>query len=115
HPLSAGGQAMSAFDPLAMFDVRDRVALITGASGAFGAVAARTLAAAGCKLVLAAGNAEALGTIEAECRGLGAAVLPINSRPEDEAACGSLVRQAVDGFGSLDILVVASGMNKVAK
>ena len=42
-------------DPMQLFDVRRKVALITGASGAFGAVAARVLAGAGCRLVLAAG------------------------------------------------------------
>ncbi|MDP2780595.1 SDR family NAD(P)-dependent oxidoreductase [Devosia sp.] len=106
---------MTPFDPQSMFDVRDKVALITGASGAFGAVAARTLAAAGCKLVLAAGNKTALAEIKKECLELGAAVTTINRRPDDEAACADIVQQAVDGFGSLDILVVASGMNKVAK
>ena len=106
---------MSPANPLGLFDVRDKVALITGASGAFGAVAARTLAAAGCKLVLAAGNEEALAAIDKECEALGAATLPVNTRPADEAACDALVKAAVDGFGRLDILVVASGMNKVAK
>ena len=40
----------------AMFDVKGKVAVITGASGAFGALAARVLSAAGCKLVLSAGK-----------------------------------------------------------
>lgn len=66
---------MSLTDPLSMFDVKGKVALVTGASGAFGAVAARVLAGAGC----------------------------------------ALVQAAVDAFGRLDILVVASGMNRVAK
>ena len=38
-------------NPLSMFQVKGKVALITGASGAFGMVAARVLAGAGCKLV----------------------------------------------------------------
>ena len=42
-------------DPMQLFDERRKVSLITGASGAFGAVAARVLAGAGCRLVLAAG------------------------------------------------------------
>ena len=41
-------------NPLSMFDVTGKVALITGASGAFGMVAARVLAGAGCRLVLVA-------------------------------------------------------------
>lgn len=101
-------------NPISMFDVKDNVALITGASGAFGMVAARILAGAGCKLVLVAGNQEALDEIASECRDLGARVTAINTRPSDEAICNDLVQQAVAAYGALDILVVASGMNKVA-
>ena len=101
-------------NPLSMFDVRGKVALVTGASGAFGMVAARVLAGAGCKLVLAAGSADALKDIADECRDGGAEVAEVNGRPTDEAACAAMVSEAVDAFGALDILVVASGMNKVA-
>lgn len=101
--------------PLSMFDVSGKVALITGASGAFGMVAARVLAGAGCKLVLVAGNADALDEIAEEARGIGAEVATVNERPSDQAACYAMVAKAVEAFGSLDILVVASGMNKVAK
>lgn len=101
-------------NPLSMFDVRGNVALITGASGAFGMVAARILAGAGCKLVLVAGNQAALDEISDECRGMGADVTAINTRPVDEDTCEGLVQQAVQAYGRLDILVVASGMNKVA-
>ena len=101
-------------NPMSMFDVKDQVALITGASGAFGMVAARILAGAGCKLVLVAGNDAALNDIAQECRDIGADVTTINARPTDEAICNDLVAQAVSVFGKLDILVVASGMNKVA-
>lgn len=101
-------------NPHSMFDVEGKVALITGASGAFGMVAARILAGAGCKLVLVAGNQDALDGIAGECRDIGAQVHAINTRPTDEAICDNLVAQAVSKFGQLDILVVASGMNKVA-
>ena len=97
-----------------MFDIKGKVALITGASGAFGMVAARILASAGCKLVLAAGNRDALAGISDECRDLGAEVLDLNIRPTDEAAVDELIAQTVACFDRLDILVVASGMNKVA-
>lgn len=106
---------MSLDGAMRMFDLRGRVALVTGASGAFGAVAARVLAEAGCRLVLAAGKAGELAGIAAECRALGAEVREVNLRPDSEARCGALVAAAVESFGALDILVVASGMNRVAK
>ena len=103
---------MSLTDPLSLFDVRDKVVLITGASGAFGAVAAECLGGAGARLALAAGNAEAMAEVAARCPG---EPLLINARPETEAACADMVAQTVAAYGRLDILVVASGMNKVAK
>ena len=103
---------MSLSNPLSMFDVTGKVALITGASGAFGAVAAEVLSSAGCKVVLAAGNSDAMAEVAAKCPG---DVHQINARPSDEAACDALVAETVATYGQLDILVVASGMNKVAK
>ncbi|MEM7442232.1 MAG: SDR family oxidoreductase [Pseudomonadota bacterium] len=100
--------------PLSLFDVAGKVALITGASGAFGGVAAKVLAEAGCKLVLVAGNQDVLEGLAQECRSVGADVTTINERPTDEKICQRLVAQAVDDHGRLDILIVASGMNKVA-
>lgn len=103
---------MNLSDPTKLFDVSGKVALIVGASGAFGGVAAQTLGNAGAKLVLAAGNLEALDEIAAKC---GGDVTTINSRPDSEASCESMVQAAVDAYGCVDILVVASGMNKIAK
>ncbi len=103
---------MSLSNPHAMFDVTGKVALITGASGAFGAVAAECLSSAGCKVVLAAGNSDAMADVAARCPG---ETHQINARPDSEAACQALVDETVATFGRLDILVVASGMNKVAK
>lgn len=102
-------------NPISMFDVKGKVALISGASGAFGMVAARVLGGAGCKLVLVAGNTEALDEIAEEVRRTGAEVATVNARPSSQAACDEMVAEAVAKFGALDILVVASGMNKVAK
>lgn len=102
-------------NPSSLFDVSGKSALITGASGAFGGVAARVLASAGCKLTLVAGNQSALDIIADECRELGSEVTCVNARPDSEAAVDNIVQQAVKVHGSLDILVVASGMNKVMK
>jgi NAD(P)-dependent dehydrogenase (short-subunit alcohol dehydrogenase family) len=102
-------------DPLALFSVRDKVAIITGASGAFGAVAAETLSSAGARLVLAAGKAKELTEVAAECRRRGAEVEEVPMRPSSESACDKIIAAAVARFGQVDILVVASGKNDVAK
>jgi Short-chain alcohol dehydrogenase of unknown specificity len=45
-------------NPLSLFDIKGKTAIIAGASGAFGALAAKTLAGAGANVVLAASKAE---------------------------------------------------------
>jgi len=103
---------MSLDNPHSLFDIAGKVALVTGASGAFGAVASQALSGAGCKVALAAGNAEAMADVANVCSG---ETFQINARPDSEASCAYMVAQTVEAFGRLDILVVASGMNKVAK
>ena len=103
------------FDISKIFDVSGKVAIVTGASGAFGAVAAKVLARAGCKLVLTAGNFEALEQVKSECEEVGAEVLALNTRPSTEEACNEIFSEADAVFGRVDILVVAYGMNKVDK
>ena len=102
-------------NPLSLFDVRGKTAVVTGASGAFGALAAKVLAGAGAHVVAAAGNAGELEKVTGECRALGAEVEPVQRRPKSEADCEAIVEAAVERFGRVDILVVASGKNDVAK
>ena len=102
-------------NPLSLFDVKGKVAIITGASGAFGALAAEVLAAAGARLVLTAGKTKELADIAARCREIGAEVEPLNKRPSSEKDCESIVEAAKRRFGRVDILVVASGKNDVSK
>ncbi len=100
--------------PASLFDIKGKAAIVTGASGAFGALAAKVLAGAGARLVLTAGNKAALDEVAGECRALGAEVVTLNTRPSTEADCDAIAKATADAFGGIDILVVASGMNKVA-
>src|SRR6201988_580637 len=102
-------------NPLSLFDVRGKSAIITGATGAFGAIAAKTLAAAGANVVIAANNAEGLKKLAAACAALGGRAEVVAKRPSSEANCDAVVATAVEKFGGVDILVVASGQNKVSK
>jgi NAD(P)-dependent dehydrogenase (short-subunit alcohol dehydrogenase family) len=102
-------------NPLSLFDIRGKTAIITGASGAFGALAAKTFAGAGANVVLAASKADELKKVAAECERLGGKTEIIALRPSSEEDCEKIVKAAVDKFGRVDILVVASGLNKVSK
>ena len=102
-------------NPLSLFDVRGKTAIVTGASGAFGALAAKVLAGAGANVVLAASKQDELKKVAAECEALGGKAAVIALRPSSEANCDRIVAAAVDTFGGVDILVVASGLNKVSK
>ena len=102
-------------DPLSLFSVKGKTAIITGATGAFGVISAKTLAAAGANVVICANGAEALKKVGAECEKLGGKVEIVAKRPSSEANCDAIVDAAVKKFGGVDILVVASGQNKVSK
>jgi NAD(P)-dependent dehydrogenase (short-subunit alcohol dehydrogenase family) len=102
-------------NPLGLFDIKGKIAIVTGASGAFGALAAKTLAGAGANVVLAASKAAELKKVAAECEKLGGKTEIVELRPSSEANCDKIVKAAVDKFGHVDILVVASGLNKVSK
>ena len=102
-------------NPASLFDVRGKVAIVTGASGAFGTLAAKVLAGAGAKLFISTGNAKELAKVADECKALGGEVESLAIRTTNEANCGKIIDAAVKRFGRVDILVVASGKNDVAK
>jgi NAD(P)-dependent dehydrogenase (short-subunit alcohol dehydrogenase family) len=102
-------------NPASLFDIRGQTAIVTGASGAFGALAAKTLAGAGANVVLAASKEDELKKVVAACEALGGKTAIVAKRPSSEANCDAIVAAAVEKFGGVDILVVASGLNKVSK
>jgi len=102
-------------NPLSLFDIRGRTAIVTGASGAFGGLAAKVLAGAGANVLLAAGNAAELKKVAAECEKLGSKAATVAKRPNSDANCEAIVAAAVEAFTRVDILVVAGGLNKVSK
>ncbi len=98
--------------PLSMFDMKGRVAIVTGASGAFGRGCAIALAALGVKQLLVSGSAGELEEVVAEVREVGGEVLSMVRRPDSLADAQAMVQAAVEKFGRVDQLVVASGYNK---
>lgn len=99
-------------DPLSAFQVKGKVAIITGASGSFGRGCALTLAAMGGRLCLAAGSEDELALVADEVRELGGECVTIRRRPDSLEDATAILQCALEAFGAVDQLVIASGFNK---
>ncbi len=99
-------------NPLGLFDVSGKTAIITGATGAFGRATALTLGSLGGNLLLASGNKEELDTVAEEVESVGGKVACVNRRPEALEDAKAMLGAALDAFGRVDQLVIASGMNQ---
>jgi short-subunit dehydrogenase len=91
-------------------DVRNRVALITGASAGIGAATARALAEAGCRVVLVARSGDTLTALAEEIRARGGEALPLPGDVTERPVVEAIVQQTVDTLGQLDILVNNAGV-----
>jgi NAD(P)-dependent dehydrogenase (short-subunit alcohol dehydrogenase family) len=98
--------------PLSMFDVRDKVAVITGASGAFGHACALMLGSLGAKLLLVSGSEDELDTAAKEIRATGASASTLVRRPGSVADAEAIRDAALATYGRIDQLIIASGYNK---
>ncbi|MEM8935993.1 MAG: SDR family oxidoreductase [Pseudomonadota bacterium] len=97
-----------------LFELTDKSAIVVGATGAFGKVVCATLADAGAKLTITAGDANDLEALRNELKASDVAVASVNKRPNSEVDCQEIVDAAVATYGGVDILVVAGGVNEVA-
>jgi len=95
-------------DPL--FDIRGKVALVTGASSGLGENFAKALAARGAVVIAAARRADRLETLVSAIRAEGATAHAVALDVTDPASVGSAVRKAVELAGGIDILVNNAGV-----
>jgi NAD(P)-dependent dehydrogenase (short-subunit alcohol dehydrogenase family) len=108
-----------------MYDLREKVAIVTGAGrkGGIGEAVARRLARDGAHVVLGdicapptdlphAGNGqwEELAAIAEEIEALGRQALPLRVDVTDSASVGAMVAQTREVFGHLDVLVNNAGV-----
>ena len=91
---------------MSLFDLKGRVALVTGGNGGIGLGMAQGLAQAGAKLAIAgrdkAKNAQAAKSLDA---------ISLEADLTDEKACRAMVEEAAKRLGRLDILINNAGMN----
>jgi 2-deoxy-D-gluconate 3-dehydrogenase len=94
-----------------VFDLKGRVAIVTGGNGGIGLGMARGLAAAGAKVVVSGRNAQKSETAVKELTGLGAEACAIAADVTDAGAVARLVQGTLDRYGRLDVLVNNAGTN----
>lgn len=97
--------------PTPDFSLKDKVAIITGASRGIGLAIAQAYAASGAKLVLASRKQAGLDEAAELIRAAGGEVLAVAAHTGDPQAVTSLVARAVEAFGGVDILVNNAGTN----
>src|ERR1700740_1262585 len=88
-----------------MFSLRDKVALVTGASQGIGRATALALAEAGAKVGVAARSADKLASLVSEIEGAGGESLAVPMDVADGAQVKGGFQQLLAKFGRLDILV----------
>jgi 2-deoxy-D-gluconate 3-dehydrogenase len=96
---------------MSLFDLKGRVALVTGGNGGIGLGMARGLAEAGAAIGVAGRNAAKSEAAAAELAKLGAKTAVVSGDVTDEAQCRKLVEETVARVGRLDILVNNAGTN----
>lgn len=87
----------------------DQVVIITGASSGIGEAAARRLAGAGAKLVIAARRADRLEALARELDPSGQRVLAVAADVTDDPGRRRLVDEALKKYGRIDALVNNAG------
>lgn len=99
----------------ARYSLRDKVVLITGGSRGLGLVLARQICAAGGKVALIARDAEELGRAKEDLarRGGAANAFGVQCDLLDTGQIQSAVRQIIDRFGKIDILINSAGIIEV--
>jgi 2-deoxy-D-gluconate 3-dehydrogenase len=94
-----------------VFDLKGKVAIVTGGNGGIGLGMARGLASAGARIVVAARNPDKSRAAVAELERLGSEAMAVQVDVTDEAAVDALVRTTRDRWGRIDILVNNAGIN----
>lgn len=94
-----------------LFSIKDRVAIVTGATGALGGAIAVAYALSGAKVVLTGRNEKKLSDVAEQIDREGGQCAVITGDPSKSEDVERIIRFAVSTYGRLDILAVAHGYN----
>ncbi len=94
-----------------LFSIKDKVAIVTGATGALGSAIAAGYGLAGAKVILTARNEVKLLQIAGDMRAAGCECAVIAADPVDEDDVRKIVKFTVDTYGEINILCACHGFN----
>lgn len=94
-----------------MYDLKDKVALITGSSRGIGQAIAEAFAKQDAKVVLTSRKQEGLDIVAEKIRSEGGEVLPIAAHTGKEDQINNLVKQVKEVYGGIDIVVNNAATN----
>jgi 2-deoxy-D-gluconate 3-dehydrogenase len=92
-----------------MFDLTDKIALVTGGNGGIGLGMARGLGQAGATIIIVGRNAEKSASALRELQSIGVKAESLPADVTDEAAVQRVFARVRDRYGKLDILVNNAG------
>lgn len=95
--------------------LRDKRAIITGASEGIGRALAIALAKKGVHVALVARGLDRLHEVAEECRRLGVSAYPVQADVSVEEDCRRMIDHAIRSLGGLDILVNNAGIGMWAE
>jgi NAD(P)-dependent dehydrogenase (short-subunit alcohol dehydrogenase family) len=96
------------------FDIRGKVALVTGASSGLGEHFARRLATAGATVIAGARRVDRLETLAAQIAAAGGKALAVSLDVTDRASVEAAFARAVEAVGAPDIVVNNAGIARTA-
>jgi len=94
-----------------LFDLHDKVAIVTGGNGGIGLGIAHGLAQAGASVAIVGRNQEKIASALADLSSVGNGALGVQADVTDPAQVQRMVAETAARFGSVDILVANAGTN----
>ncbi|MCW5722116.1 MAG: SDR family oxidoreductase [Devosia sp.] len=96
-----------------MIDLKDKVALVTGAGSGIGKATALALGRAGAKIAVLSRTAEEVEAVAQAITASGGVAMAVDADVTDDGATGAAIGQIVQRYGRLDIVVANAGINGV--